>query len=63
MRTPKPSSIPQYEGPLLADDVKPQMTKEERELFEDLLLKMLRYRPEKRLSMQDVLRHDWFKYE
>jgi serine/threonine-protein kinase SRPK3 len=33
------------------------------ELLEDLLGKMLRYRPEERICIQDVLRHPWFHPE
>ena len=35
---------------------------EEVKLLEDLLRKMLRYRPEERIGMQEVVEHPWFAY-
>jgi serine/threonine-protein kinase SRPK3 len=36
---------------------------QEVELLADLLEKMLRYRPEDRITMQEVVRHPWFSYD
>ncbi|KAF8887120.1 kinase-like protein [Infundibulicybe gibba] len=36
---------------------------EEIELLADLLGKMLRYRPQDRINMAEVLRHPWFEYD
>ena len=33
------------------------------ELLDDLLGKMLRYRPEERISMKEVVQHPWFQYD
>ena len=33
------------------------------ELLNDLLGKMLRYRPEERISMKEAVQHPWFQYE
>ncbi|KAJ3558788.1 hypothetical protein NP233_g11430 [Leucocoprinus birnbaumii] len=47
------------EGPMIE---KPgvRLPEEEIELLGDLLEKMLKYRPEERISIQDVIRHPWF---
>ncbi|KZT69697.1 kinase-like protein [Daedalea quercina L-15889] len=50
------------EGPMIE---KPGVTLDEEEvgLLGDLLAKMLRYRPEERLSMREVIYHPWFTLE
>ena len=47
------------EGPMIA---KPRVRLHEEEvgLLEDLLEKMLKYNPEERIRIQDVIRHPWF---
>jgi len=47
------------EGPMLE---KPgiRLHQEEVELLEDLLEKMLKYRPEERIRITDVIQHPWF---
>ncbi|KAG5646716.1 hypothetical protein DXG03_002398 [Asterophora parasitica] len=37
-----------------------RLTEEEIDLLEDLLQKMLKYIPEERIRIQDVIRHPWF---
>lgn len=37
------------------------ISKEERDVFSDLLSKMLKYRPEERPSTSEILEHPWFK--
>jgi serine/threonine protein kinase len=37
------------------------LDKEEVKLLDDLLRKMLRYRPEERIGMQEVIEHPWFE--
>lgn len=37
--------------------------KAEQELMADLLYKVFRYEPEKRLSAEEVLAHEWFKMQ
>ncbi|KAJ7074408.1 kinase-like domain-containing protein [Mycena amicta] len=39
-----------------------RLLEEEVELLGNLLEKMLRYRPEERIGMEDVVRHPWFHY-
>ncbi|EAU83726.1 CMGC/SRPK protein kinase [Coprinopsis cinerea okayama7 len=39
------------------------MEEEEIKLLQDLLQKMLRYRPEERISMAEVIQHPWFNYK
>lgn len=39
---------------------KPEFSTEDLELMGDLLSKMMRYRPEERLSTQEILKHEWF---
>lgn len=46
-------------GPMFEKDGM-KMEEEEVELFGDLLEKMLRYRPEERLTMEQVVAHPWF---
>ena len=41
---------------------KTAMDDQETDLLEDLLLKMLRYEPEDRISMREVKEHPWFVY-
>ena len=38
-----------------------RLRKEEVELLGDLLGKMLKYRPEERIKMEEVITHPWFK--
>ncbi|EIN11906.1 kinase-like protein [Punctularia strigosozonata HHB-11173 SS5] len=48
------------EGPMIEKcGVRP--SEEEVELLSDLLLRMLKYRPEERATMEEVLEHRWFK--
>lgn len=37
------------------------MSQAEREALADLLEKLLKYKPEERMSASDVLSHPWFK--
>jgi serine/threonine-protein kinase SRPK3 len=39
------------------------LSEEEVVLFEDLLSKMVRFRPDERITMDDVVRHPWFSYQ
>jgi serine/threonine-protein kinase SRPK3 len=39
-----------------------RLEEEELELLTNLLEKMLRYRPEKRITIKEVVRHPWFEY-
>ncbi|KAJ6592008.1 kinase-like protein [Mycena sp. CBHHK59/15] len=50
------------EGPMV-EKSGVRLLEEEVELLGDLLDKMLRYRPEERIVMEDVVGHPWFKYE
>ncbi|KXN81007.1 Serine/threonine-protein kinase SRPK [Leucoagaricus sp. SymC.cos] len=47
------------EGPMI-DKPGVQLSEKEFELLGDLLEKMLKYRPEERIRIQDVIRHPWF---
>jgi serine/threonine protein kinase len=49
------------EGPMI-ETVGTQLEEKEVELFSDLLEKMLMYDPEKRITIQEVVRHPWFEY-
>ncbi|KAF9258332.1 hypothetical protein L218DRAFT_981801 [Marasmius fiardii PR-910] len=52
----------EYEGPMV-EEFGVLLPEEEIELLEDLLEKMLRYRPEERIAIQDVVRlHSWFAF-
>jgi serine/threonine-protein kinase SRPK3 len=53
--------VPPYsdEGPMV-EKSGVRLDKEEVELLEDLLHKMLRYRPEERIGMREVVEHSWF---
>jgi hypothetical protein len=62
MRLPKAPNLAKYQGPLLSADHLASMAQEERNLFEDLMAKMLRHNPHKRLDMPQVLAHGWFRY-
>jgi serine/threonine-protein kinase SRPK3 len=46
----------------LIEETGTRLAEEEVELLGDLLEKMLRYRPEERLTMDEVIRHPWFAY-
>ncbi|KAJ7619556.1 kinase-like domain-containing protein [Roridomyces roridus] len=48
-----------YKGPMLGV----KMSEEEVELLGDLLEKMLRYLPEERIRIEEVVRHPWFQME
>ena len=39
-----------------------RLEEEELELLSNLLEKMLRYQPEKRITITEVVRHPWFEY-
>ncbi len=49
------------EGPMI-ETVGTQLDDEELELFDNLLKKMLKYNPEERITIQEVVRHPWFEY-
>jgi serine/threonine-protein kinase SRPK3 len=40
-----------------------RIPKEELVLLNDLLCKMLRYRPEERITIDEVIRHPWFAFK
>jgi serine/threonine protein kinase len=48
------------EGPMV-EKSGVKLDKEEMELLGDLLRKMLRYRPEERIGMREVVEHPWFE--
>jgi serine/threonine-protein kinase SRPK3 len=52
----------ELEGPLI-ENTGTRLAEEEVVLLGDLLEKMLRYRPEERITMDEVVRHPWFAYE
>lgn len=45
------------------DDCHRKISYRERELFADLLGKLLTYSPEKRISAKDALQHEWFRFD
>jgi serine/threonine-protein kinase SRPK3 len=45
------------------DKGRTQLKEEEMQLFEDLLKKMLRYKPENKIKMGEVLCNSWFAYD
>lgn len=47
------------EGPMI-ENSGVRLPEEEVDLLADLLHKMLKYRPEERICIQDVIRHPWF---
>jgi serine/threonine protein kinase len=49
------------EGPMM-EKSGVRLDKDEAELLEDLLRKMLRYRPEERIGMREVVEHPWFEF-
>jgi len=49
------------DGPMI-EPVGTRLEEEEIVLLNDLLEKMLKYRPEERMSIKEVVRHPWFKY-
>jgi serine/threonine-protein kinase SRPK3 len=51
----------EQEGPLV-ENTGTRLAEEEVELLGDLLERMLRYRPEERLTMDEVMQHPWFAY-
>ncbi|KZT06982.1 kinase-like protein [Laetiporus sulphureus 93-53] len=51
-----------YEGRMI-ENVGTQLEEVEIELLEGLLEKMLRYRPEDRITMTEVVEHPWFAYK
>jgi serine/threonine-protein kinase SRPK3 len=53
---------PRYEEGPMIETVGTQLEEKEVELFSDLLEKMLKYDPEKRITIQEVVRHPWFEY-
>ena len=48
-------------GPMI-EPAGTQLEEEEIMLLNDLLEMMLKYRPEERMSIEEVVRHPWFKY-
>ncbi|KAI0079307.1 kinase-like protein [Panus rudis PR-1116 ss-1] len=50
-----------YEGPMI-EKAGTRLDEEEVVLLGDLLGKMLRYRPEERIQIREVLEHPWFAY-
>lgn len=46
----------------MIETVGTQLVEVEVELLNDLLAKMLKYDPEKRITIQEVVRHPWFEY-
>lgn len=48
-----------YEGPMI-ENPGVRLPEEEVDLLADLLQRMLKYRPEERIRIQDVIRHPWF---
>lgn len=53
-----------YVGPgTIFENAGTMMDEEEVELFADLLEKMLRYKPEERITIEEVSEHPWFKYQ
>lgn len=63
MRMPKAVNLAGYEGPLLAPDRLLLMSQKERDLFKDLMTKMLKHNPNERLDLTEVLAHGWFSYK
>jgi len=53
---------PWYEQGPMIETVGTQIEEVEVELLSDLLEKMLKYDPEKRITIQEVVRHPWFEY-
>lgn len=51
----------EYERPLI-ESTGTRLAEEEVELLGDLLEKMLRYLPDERITIREVLEHPWFKY-
>jgi serine/threonine protein kinase len=49
------------EGPMI-ETIGTRLEEGEAVLLGDLLKKMLKYRPEERIAIQEVVRHPWFKY-
>ena len=49
------------EGPMI-EVIGTWLEREEVELLGDLLEKMLKYNPEDRITIQEVVRHPWFEY-
>ena len=49
------------EGPMI-ETVGTRLEGEEVDLLGDLLEKMLKYNPEERITIQEVVRHPWFEY-
>jgi serine/threonine-protein kinase SRPK3 len=47
------------EGPMI-ENSRVRLPEEEVDLLADLLHKMLKYSPEERICIQDVIRHPWF---
>jgi serine/threonine-protein kinase SRPK3 len=48
-------------GPMI-EPVGTRLEEEEIMLLSDLLERMLKYRPEERMTIEEVVRHPWFKY-
>jgi serine/threonine protein kinase len=53
--------IGEEEGPMI-ETAGTRLEEEEVELLGDLLEKMLKFRPEERITIQEVVRHPWFEY-
>ena len=49
------------DGPMI-EPVGARLEEEEVVLLTDLLEKMLKYRPEERITIQEVVNHPWFEY-
>lgn len=54
--------LPEANEGLMFEAAGTQLEEREVELLGDLLEKMLRYRPEERVTIQEVMQHPWFKY-
>jgi serine/threonine-protein kinase SRPK3 len=54
---------PARSAPSLFDQPGARIPEEELVLLDDLLCKMLRYRPEDRITIDEVIRHPWFAFK
>jgi serine/threonine-protein kinase SRPK3 len=53
---------PALTSPTLFDKPVPPIPEEELILLDDLLNKMFKYRPEERITIEEVIRHPWFAF-